>query len=81
MSKDYATAYATIEVSKRTEGNKVIISIAIDRCEREKNGHRCLAIYMLIPYFCNKFSCYAYQLAAENTCHSVNSFLCFLFGT
>lgn len=27
-SKDYATAYATIDVSKRTEGNKVIISIA-----------------------------------------------------
>lgn len=27
-SKDYASAYATIEVSKRTEGNKVIISIA-----------------------------------------------------
>lgn len=27
-SKDYSTAYATIKVSKRTEGNKVIITIA-----------------------------------------------------
>ncbi|MBR4849952.1 MAG: DUF5110 domain-containing protein [Alistipes sp.] len=34
-SKDYASAYATIEVAKRTEGNKVIVTIAPRKGEYE----------------------------------------------